>query len=175
MRVSSLRTKSRKKLSTAALHTFRRFSPVIFMVFQRLQVLGSARRCLFASFLCCHAAFISTSTPGPAHQNCATRGRIERGTNSAAAMESMTSAMSVAMPMMQVPSGIGGSASTIAFAIWHRRLGSVINRLRLTRFGVSLVLCFFLWFGADLREKCGLSRTRDCDQIMVPLRGAGGH
>ena len=62
----------------------------------------------------------------------------------------MKSAMSVAMSLMQVPSGIGGSASTIAFANWHRRFGSVINRLRSAGFGVSVVLSFFLRFGADL-------------------------
>ena len=150
MRVSSLRTKSPKKLSTAALRTFRSFFPAIFMAFQRLLLWGSARRCLLASSLRCHAAFISASTPGPADQPCAPRGRVERGTNSAA-VESMTSAMSVAMLLMQVPSGIGGSASTIAFATWHRRFGSVINRLRSASFGVSLVLSLVLRFGADPR------------------------
>ena len=59
--------------------------------------------------------------------------------------------MSVAMPLMQVPSGIGGSAATIAFATWHRRFGSVINRLRSASFGVSLVLSLFFRFGANLR------------------------
>ena len=54
---------------------------------------------------------------------------------------------------MQVPSGIGGGASTIAFATWNRRFGSVINRLRSASFGVSLVLSLFLRFGADL---CGM-------------------
>ena len=63
----------------------------------------------------------------------------------------MTSVMSVAMSLMQVPPGIGGSASAIAFATWHRRFGSVINRLRSAVFGVSLVLSLFLRFGADLR------------------------
>ena len=121
-----------------------------------------------------HAAFISASTPGPAHQPCAPRGRLERGTNSAA-VESMTSAMSVAMSlMMQVPSGVGGSASTIAFATWKRRFGSVINRLRSASFGV-------FWFcptSSGLVRTyvgCGLSRTRDCDPILVPLGGGGGH
>ena len=83
---------------------------------------GSARRVLLASSLCCHAAFISASTSVPAHQPCAPCGRLERGTDSAA-VESMTSAMSVAMPLMQVPSGIGGIASTVAFATWRRRFG----------------------------------------------------
>ena len=63
----------------------------------------------------------------------------------------MTSAMSVAMSLIQVPSGIGGSASITVFAAWHQRLGSVINHLRSASFGVSLVLFLFLWFGADLR------------------------
>ena len=69
--------------------------------------------------LCCHAAFISASTPGSAHEPCAPRGRLKRDAGSAA-VESMTSAMSVTMSVMQVPSGIGGSAATIAFASWHR-------------------------------------------------------
>ena len=81
---------------------------------------------------------------------CAPRGRLERGTNSAA-VESMTSAMSVAMLLVQVSSGIGGSAATIAFVIWHRGFGSVINRLRSASFGISMVLSLFLRFGADLR------------------------
>ena len=85
----------------------------------------------------------------------------------------MTSTMSVAMSLMRVPSGIGGSASIIALATWHRRLGSVINRLRSASFGVSLVLSLFLRFGADLRGT--RRRTRDCDPILVPLRVAGGH
>ena len=121
----------------------------------------------------CHAAFISASTPSPAHQTCAPRGRLERGTSSAA-VESMTSAMSVAMSLMQVPLGIGGSASTIVIASWNRRFGSVTNRLRSASFGVSLVLSSFFRFGTD-RVGCGLWRTRDCDPIMVPLREGGGH
>ena len=52
---------------------------------------------------------------GPRAPTCSPRGRLERGTNSTA-VESITSAMSVAMSLMQAPSGIGGSASTIAFA-----------------------------------------------------------
>ena len=71
--------------------------------------------CLYASSLCCHAAFILASTPGPVHQPCALRGRLERGTISAA-VESMTLAILVAMSLMLVPSGIGESAATIAFA-----------------------------------------------------------
>ena len=46
--------------------------------------MGSARRCLLASCLCCHAAFISTFKPGPAHQPCFPCGRLERGASSAA-------------------------------------------------------------------------------------------
>ena len=49
--------------------------PDIFTAFRRLLLWGSARRRLFASSLCCHAAFISTFTPGPVHQPCAPRGR----------------------------------------------------------------------------------------------------
>ena len=136
MRVSSLPTKSQTKLSTAALRTFLRFFPAIFTTFRRLLLWGSARRCLLASSPCCHAAFISASTPGPAHQPCTPRGHLERGANSTA-VKSMTSAMSVAM---QVASEIGGNASTIAFATWHQRFGSVISRLRSASFGVSLIL-----------------------------------
>ena len=92
-----------KTLSTAALRTFQCFFLAIFTTFRRLLLWGSARsRCLLASSLCCRAAFILASTPGPAHQPCAPRGHLERGTNSAA-VESMTSAMSVAMSSMQVP------------------------------------------------------------------------
>ena len=46
----------------------RSFFPAIFTAFRRLLLWGSARRCLLTSSLCCHAAFISASTPGPAHQ-----------------------------------------------------------------------------------------------------------
>ena len=89
--------------------------PAIFAAFRKLLLWDSARKRLFASSLRCHAAFISVSTPGPAYQPCAPHGWLERGTN-LAAVESMTSAMSAAMSLMQVPSGVGGSASTIAFA-----------------------------------------------------------
>ena len=135
------------------------FFPAIFTTFRRLLLWGSARMYLPASSLRCHAAFISASTPGPAYQPCAPRGRLERGTNSSAG-ESMTSAMSVAMSLIQVPSGIGGSESTIAFATWNRRFGSVIDRLRSVSFGVSLVLSLFLRFGADLRGIRTLAYTR---------------
>ena len=60
----------------------------------------------------------------------------------------MASAMSVSMTLMQVASGISGSAATIAFATWHRGFGSAINRLRSAVFGASLVLFLFLRFGA---------------------------
>ena len=133
--------------------------PAIFTAFRRLLLWKSARRCLLASSLCCHAAFISASTRGPAHQPCAPRGRLERGTNSAA-VESMTSVISVAMSLMKVPLGMGGSASIIAFATWHRRYGTIINRPRLTSFGVSLVLSLFLRFGADLRGMQTFTYTR---------------
>ena len=81
----------------------------IFTAFRRLLLWGSARRCLLAFSPCCHAEFISISTLGPAHQQYAPRGRLERGTNSAI-VKSMTSAMSLAMPLMQVPSEFGSSA-----------------------------------------------------------------
>ena len=132
--------------------------PAIFIAFPRLLLWGSARRRLFAPSLCCHVALISASTKGPAHQPCAPRGRLERGVNSAA-VESMTSAMSVAMSLMQVPSGIGSSAATIAFATWRRRFESAINRLRSAAFGVSLVLSLFR-FGADLRGMRTFANTR---------------
>ena len=86
----------------------------------------------------------------------------------------MTSAISVAMSLMQVPSEIGGIVSTVEFATWHRRFGSVINHLRLASFGVSLLLSLFLRFGADLRGMQTFA-YRCCDPILVPLRGAGGH
>ena len=139
-----------KEAQHSSLAHLPKFCLAIFMAFRRLLLWGSARRCLLTSFLCSHAAFISASTPGPAYQPCAPRGRLERGANSAA-VESMTSAMSVAMSLMQIPSGIGGSASTLAFATWHRRFESVINRLRSASFGEFLVLSLFLQFGADLR------------------------
>ena len=72
----------------------------------------------------------------------------------------MTSAMSMAMSLMQVPSGIGDSAAIIAFATWHRRSGSVVNRLRSAVFGVFLVLSRFLRFGADLLEMRAVAYTR---------------
>ena len=148
-----------EKAQHGSLANLPKFFPAIFMAFQRLLLWGPARRCLLASSLCCHAVFISASTPGPTHQPCAPRGRLERGANSAA-VESMTSAMSVAMSLMQVPSEIGGSAVTIAFATWHPRFGSAINRLRSAVFGVSLELFLFLRFGADLRRMRTFAYTR---------------
>ena len=97
--------------------------------------------------------------PRPAHQPCAPRGCLERGTSSAA-VESMASAMPLVMSLMQVPSGIGGSATTIAFATWHRRFGSAINRLRSAVFGVSLVLPLLLRVGSDLRGIRTFAYTR---------------
>ena len=136
---------------------------------------GSLRRHLLASSsLCCHAAFISASTPGPAHQPCAPRGRLERGASSAV-VESMTSTMSVAMSLMQMPSGVDGSAATIAFASWHRRIGSAINRLRSAVFGVSLVLSVSFYGLVPTCEGCGLPRIRNCDPILVLVKGADGY
>ena len=82
--------------------------PAIFTAFRRLLLWDSARRVLLASSLCCHAALISAFTLGPAHQPCAPFGRLE-GRNDSAAVESMMPTMSVAISLMQVPSGIGGS------------------------------------------------------------------
>ena len=121
-----------------SLETLPKIFLAIFTAFRRLLFSGSVRRCLLATYLCCHAAFISASTPSPAHQPCAPRRRLERGSSSAA-VESMTSAMSVAMSPMQVTSRIGDSAAAIAFATWHRRFGSAINRLRSAVFGVSFL------------------------------------
>ena len=132
-------------------HCLKLFS-AIFTAFRRLLWWGSARRCFLASSPYVYAEFISASIPGPAYQPCAPRGRLERGTNSAA-VESMTSAMSVAMSLIQVLSGIGGSLSNIAFATWYRRFGSVVNHLRSASFRVSLVISLFLRFGTDL---CGM-------------------
>ena len=165
--------KSQKKLSTAALRTFRRFFSAIFTAFRGLLLWGSVRRCLLASSLCCHAAFISVSTPGPAHQPCAPRGRLERGTNSAA-VESMMSVMSVAMSLMQVPSGIGGCASTITFATWHGRFGPVTNCLRSASFGGSFVLAIFLRFGADVRGMRTFAYTR-LSSDSGASKGGRGH
>ena len=149
----------RKEAQHDSLAHLPKFFPAIFTAFRKLLVWGSARRCLLASSLCCHAAFISVFTPRPAHQPCAPRGRLERGTNSAA-VESTTSAMSVTMSLIHVPSGVGGSASIIAFATWNRRFEPVINRLRSASFGVFLILSLFLRFGADLRGMRTLAYTR---------------
>ena len=129
-----------------------------FTAFRWLVLWGFSHRRLLASSLGCHAAFISASTPGPAHQLRAPRGRLECGASSAA-MESMTSAMGVTTSLMQVPSGIGGSVATIAFAVWNRRFGSAINRLRPAVVGVSLVL-YLLRFVADLRRMRNFAYTR---------------
>ena len=56
--------------------------------------LKATRRRLLASSLCCHASFISASTPGPGLQPCAPRRRIEHGA-SLTTVENMTSAMSM--------------------------------------------------------------------------------
>ena len=112
-----------------------------------------------ASSLCCYTPFISASTPGPTHQPCGPRGRLERGASSAAG-ESMTPAMSVALFLVQVSSGIGSSVAIIAFATWHRRFRSTINCLRSAVSGASLVLSLFLRFGAGLRGMRTFAYTR---------------
>ena len=61
----------------ASLANLPKVFPGFFMVFQRLLLWDSARRYLLASSLSCYAAFISASTPGPAHQPCAPRGCLE--------------------------------------------------------------------------------------------------
>ena len=61
---------------------------------------------------------------------------------------------------MQVPSGIDGSAATIAFATYHRRFESAINHLRSAVFGVSVILLLFLRFDADLRGMRTFAYTR---------------
>ena len=63
----------------------------------------------------------------------------------------MTSAKSVVMPMMRVPSGIGDSAAIIAFSTWQPYFGSVMIRPRSTVLVVSSVLFLLLRFGVDLR------------------------
>ena len=60
----------------------------------KIAAVGFCVWCLLTPSLCCHAAFIPASTPGPAHQPCASSGCLEGGTNSAA-VESMTSTMLV--------------------------------------------------------------------------------
>ena len=147
--------------------------PAIFTAFRRLLLWGSARRVLLASSLCCHTALISAFTLDPAHQPCVPFGRLRGGTDSTA-VESMALVMLVAISLMHVPPGIGGSASTIAFASWHRRFGSVINRLRSVSFRVSLVLSLFLRFGTDLRGMRTFAYTRLLT-VLVLLRGSGEH
>ena len=155
----------------ASSRMFQMVLPAIFTAFRRLRLWGFARRCLLVSSFDCHAAFIPIPTPGPA-QN----GRSERGASSAA-VESMTAAMSVATSLMQVPSGIGGHATTIVFATWYRRFGPAINHLRSAVSGVSLALSLFVRFVALMRTcvGCGLWRTRDCKPILVPPKRVGGH
>ena len=52
--------------------------------FWKVAVRGAPRSRLLASSFCCHAAFISSSTPGPAHQPCAQCRHSEGGASSAA-------------------------------------------------------------------------------------------
>ena len=132
-------------------------------VFQMLLLLGWVHRRLFISLFCCYTAFISASAPEPANQACAPRGRLERGARSVA-VEGMTSVMSVAILLMQVPSGIGVSAAIIAFVNRHQMFGSAINRLGSTVFG-SFVLSPYLRLRADLHGK----RTCVC-KILIRLR-----
>ena len=130
----------------------------------KVAAVGFCEWYLLTPSLCCHAAFIPASTPGPAHQPCAPRGCLEGGTSSAA-VESTTSTMLVRVSLMQVPSGISGSAPIIAFVTWHRRFGSVINHLRSARIGVSLVLSLFLRAGADPRGMRTFVYTRLCSKV----------
>ena len=91
---------------------------------------------------------------------CSARALGERGASSAA-VESMASAMSVAMSLMQVPLGIGGKC------VNHRvrNLASKVRvshqpRLRSAVYVVSVVLSLFLRFGADLRGTRTFAYTR---------------
>ena len=84
------------------------------------------------------------------------------------------SAMSVAMSLMYIPSGIGADGAITAFATWYRRFGPAINRLGSAVFGVSLILSHFFRFGTDLREIRTFA-IRDYDAILMPLNGTGGH
>ena len=138
-RLSGLRTKVQRRLRTAVFQAYWRFVPVIFTSFWRLLLYDSTRTRLLASSLCCHASFISASTPGPGHQPYAPRRRIEHGA-SLTTEENITSAMSMVTSLLQVPSRIDGTAAIIAFANWHRKFGLVINHLRsqLFRFGANL-------------------------------------
>ena len=111
---------------------------------------------------------VVVSPPSPIVEQLKKHGTIS------AAVENMMSAMSVAMSLMQLPLGNGGCASTIAFATWHRKFGSVINHQRLSSFGVSLVLSLFLRFGTDLSEIRTFAYTRLRPNFDVS-RGAGGH
>ena len=67
--------------------------------FRRLLMWGFARRRLLAFSLCYHDEFLSASTPRPAHQPCALRGRLERGARSAE-VEGITSATLVEVSLM---------------------------------------------------------------------------
>lgn len=62
----------------------------------------------------------------------------------------MASTVSVAMLLVQVPLGIGGSAVLIIVVTWHQKSRSAINCCRLAIFRVALVLALLVLFGADL-------------------------
>ena len=96
---------------------------------------------LLASSLCCHAAFISVSTPD-SRANPVLR---------AACLE-WQFGRSRKHDVGHIGSNIFG-AGAIAFETWHRRFGSAINHLRFT-------LSHFLRFGVDLREMRTFAYTR---------------
>ena len=77
---------------------------------------------------------------GPVHQRFASDSLFEYGASSAGlGVESMTSAISVAMLLIQVPLRVDGSAVIIAFAACYRGFESVTNRRRSAVLGVSFV------------------------------------
>ena len=83
----------------------------------------------------------------------------------------MTSAMSVAMLLMQGSSRVGDSSAIIALAAtWHQRFGSAINHLGSVVFGSS-VLSLFLRFRADLHRMRTFAYTRMWSDSGASERG----
>ena len=124
MRVSSSRTKSHNKFSTAALRKSQRFLPAIFTACRRLLLLKSARRCLFISSLRCHAAYISASTPGSVHQLGVPRGRLEHGDSSVAMDRRLIPCVNGRRPPSEAPE----SDHNIVYANVRIRCRSARNR-----------------------------------------------
>ena len=153
MRVSILRKKSQNIFSTTALGTFQKPVPAISAAFRRLLLLGSARGHIFISSRCCNAFSFHPRARAPSPH-----GRLERGA-SLVAEESLTSTMSVAISLVQMPSRIGGNAATIAISTSQRTFGSATIYLGSVMFG-SLVLFIFLLFRADLHRMRTSAYTR---------------